>query len=593
FLGHRRLSILDISDAGHQPMEYKQWIIVYNGEIYNFKDIKSDLIKLGYTFQTETDTEVILKSFDAWGRDAVSKFRGMFAFALWNTETNILTLCRDRMGVKPLYYYKDENIFLFASELKGITAYPGLNLDIDHDAVSRYLQVGYIKSPFSIYKNIRKVSPGCFLEVQSSGDLFEEKYWSLKDIECTKQDLTDEQVLQHANKLLVENCQLRMVADVPVGVFLSGGIDSSLVSAILTKDLGFQLKTFSIGFDQKDFDESTHAKQVAKYLQTDHHEWILGASDFLGAIDEFYSVYDEPYGDSSGIPTYLLSKFARKEVTVALSADGGDEIFGGYDRYNIAPNVYDKVKYLPFGVRDYFSNLLLNSNPKLVKSLYGLISGKKDNANLDWRLPKLLNLIGASSFVDCYSKSLTTVPDFILEKLHKTSRQFSLDEEKDWFNPECLLSSLGKIDAGSYLEGDILTKVDRATMAVALEGREPLLDHTLVEFGLSLPDHFKVREGKNKWILRSLLKSKIPSELIDRPKKGFGVPIHQWMTSHLKAVIVEMSNDKHFCEAFLFDASYLRRIINQYLNQRSFINPHFIWNLHMLYIWYKKNIAHA
>jgi asparagine synthase (glutamine-hydrolysing) len=593
FLGHRRLSILDVTTAGHQPMVFNNWVVVYNGEIYNFKAVKERLIALGHSFQTETDTEVILKAYETWGKDSVLHFRGMFAFALWNKTTKNLILCRDRLGVKPLYYYQDENIFLFASELKGITGFPGLDLEIDHSAVSRYLQVGYIKSPFSIYKRIRKLSPGCFLEVGPNKVTQQFPYWSLENINCVKKTLKEEEVLATANQLLIENCELRMVSDVPVGVFLSGGIDSSLVSAILTKDLGFKLKTFSIGFEQKDFDESSHAKQVAQHLATDHHEWILGANDFLGALDDFYDVYDEPYGDSSGIPTYLLSKFARKEVTVALSADGGDEVFGGYDRYAIAPKVYKKAALLPAALRNSFSKFMLNADPKFVRSLYNYISGTKDNANLDWRLPKLLNLIGASSFVDCYSKSLTTVPDFTLEKLHKTDRQFSLDGEKDWINPEYLISSLGKIDAGSYLEGDILTKVDRATMAVALEGREPLLDHTLVEFGLSLPDHFKVREGKNKWILRSLLKSRIPSELIDRPKKGFGVPIHQWMTSHLKAVIVEMSNDKHFCEAFLFDASYLRSIINQYLNQSSFINPHFIWNLHMLYKWYKKNIAHA
>jgi asparagine synthase (glutamine-hydrolysing) len=314
-------------------MEFNNWVVVYNGEIYNFKAVKNELISLGYSFQTETDTEVILKAYEAWGKDSVLKFRGMFAFALWNKITKNLILCRDRLGVKPLYYYHDENIFLFASELKGITGFHGLDLEIDQAAVSRYLQVGYIKSPYSIFKKIRKLSPGCFLEVEANKEVQVSSYWSLENISCEKHNLKDEEILATANQLLIENCELRMVSDVPVGVFLSGGIDSSLVSAILTKDLGFKLKTFSIGFEQKDFDESTHAKQIANYLDTDHHEWILGANDFLAALDDFYSVYDEPYGDSSGIPTYLLSKFARKEVTVALSADGGDEVFGGYNKY--------------------------------------------------------------------------------------------------------------------------------------------------------------------------------------------------------------------------------------------------------------------
>jgi len=593
FLGHRRLSILDVTTAGHQPMEFNNWVVVYNGEIYNFKAVKNQLISLGYSFQTETDTEVILKAYEAWGKDSVLKFRGMFAFALWDKITKNLILCRDRLGVKPLYYYHDENIFLFASELKGITGFPGLELEIDQSAVSRYLQVGYIKSPYSIYKKIRKLSPGCFLEVGTNREVQVSSYWSLENISCEKHNLKDEEILATANQLLIENCELRMVSDVPVGVFLSGGIDSSLVSAILTKDLGFKLKTFSIGFEQKDFDESTHAKQVANYLDTDHHEWILGANDFLAALDDFYAVYDEPYGDSSGIPTYLLSKFARKEVTVALSADGGDEVFGGYDRYAIAPKVYKKAKLVPAAWRNSFSKFMLNADPKIVRSLYNYISGAKDNANLDWRLPKLLNLLGASSFMDCYSKSLTTVPDFMLEKLHKSKKQFSLDEEKNWFNPDCLISSLGKIDAGSYLEGDILTKVDRATMAVALEGREPLLDHTLIEFGLSLPDHQKVRNGKNKWVLRTLLEKKMPTSLFDRPKKGFGVPIHTWMTTHLSSSILEMANNNDFHQKFLFDGVFFKKIIEQYLSQKSFINPHFVWNLHMLYMWYQKNLKNA
>jgi asparagine synthase (glutamine-hydrolysing) len=593
FMGHRRLSILDTSSAGHQPMEFNNWVIVYNGEVYNFISIKEELKLLGYTFETESDTEVIIRAFDHWGNDAVNRFRGMFAFALWNKSTQTLLLCRDRLGVKPLYYYQDENFFIFASELKAITKFPGIDLEIDHSAISRYLQVGYIKSPYSIYKKVKKLAPGTFLEINRNGLSSISKYWDLQSIKPGNLNESDEQVLEKANSLLLENCKLRMVSDVPVGVFLSGGIDSSLVTAILSKDLGYQLNTFSIGFDHKDFDESTHAKKIAEYLGTDHHEWILNDNDFLEALDKFYTLYDEPFGDSSGIPTYLLSKFAKSKVTVALSADGGDEIFGGYDRYRIASSAFDKFKYLPLLLRKKIAEFLLETNAKNVRSFFTSLNGTSDKADLDWRLPKLLNLLGAESLADCYTRTQTSIPNYLLKSLHLVPLQSTLEEEEGWIEKSSLFSSFGKIDVASYLEGDILTKVDRATMAVALEGREPLLDHSLVEFGLSLPDHQKVRNGKNKWVLRTLLEKKIPTSLFDRPKKGFGVPIHAWMTTHLSSSILEMANNNDFHQKFLFDGMVFKKIIEQYLSQKSFINPHFVWNLHMLYIWYQKNLKHA
>jgi len=593
FLGHRRLSILDTSGAGHQPMEFKCWVIVYNGEVYNFRSIRNELISLGYDFTTESDTEVILKAYDCWGKESVDKFRGMFSFALWNKTTKELILCRDRLGVKPLYYYNDDDYFIFASELDGIISFPGINLEIDQESVSRFLQVGYIKSPFSIFKKIKKVNPGCFINIDEDNHLTSSDYWSVSRIQTTDEVLSDDFVLQEANRILLESCKLRMVSDVPVGVFLSGGIDSSLVSAILSKDLHFNLKTFSIGFDQKDFDESSHAKKIAEYLGAEHHEWILTDKDFLDSLFDYYSVYDEPFGDGSGIPTFLLSKFAKESVTVALSADGGDEMFGGYDRYVIAKRVFDKIKLFPLGFRKQISKFLLNADPKKLRKLLGLVSGIKEKADLDWRLPKLFNLLSSQDLYDCYSKSHYFLPEYILKQLHLHPVENPFLEEKNLFASNNIISGFGKIDVSSYLEGDILIKVDRATMAVALEGREPLLDHHLVEFGLSLPDHFKIRDGKNKWILRTLLEQKLPKYLFDRPKKGFAPPLHKWLMTHLKNSIIEMSNNKSFHEAFLFDTKVFEGLVTQYLSGKSFVNPHFIWNLHMLYIWYQKKLKHA
>lgn len=587
YLGHRRLSIIDVSDAGHQPMMFKDWVIVFNGEIYNYEQITKELQEKGYTFNTHSDTEVILKAFDCWSYSSVDKFRGMFAFALWNVKTKKLLLCRDRVGVKPLYWYLKDNSFLFASELKSFHQFPTFDKEINDEAVSLYLQKGYIPSPYSIYKYSKKLIPGSFLEVDENLNIKTWKYWNVNDIKVDENiSLTDKEIISKAEGLIKESCDLRMVADVPVGVFLSGGIDSSLVTALLQKDSKERIKTFTIGFEDKDFDESSHAKKVADYLGTDHQELICTENDFLRVIDLLPEMYDEPFGDSSAIPTFLVSEMAKKQVTVALSADGGDEVFAGYDRYQLTKNVFGKLKYCPLSIREKVAKKLVKLNPKSIENISGFFL-KKPLKGLEWRIPKIANVLSANSLFNFYDRSSSNVPLNLLHSFHEVNPTYlqgeSLSTAKNTF-----YSSIGKIDVVNYMEGDILTKVDRATMSVALEGREPLLDHKIIEFGLSLPDQYKVRNGKGKWVLRELLYQHIPKELIDRPKQGFAIPVKDWLQHNLKSFMDELLEDKEFLKLFKFNQNELKRIVYSFYGNKILINPYLMWSLYSLYRWYLK-----
>lgn len=586
FLGHRRLSILDLSSAGHQPMIFGDSVIVYNGEIYNFAEIRDELKQFGFAFETETDTEVILKAYQKWGYGFVDSFRGMFAFAIWDKSEQKLLLCRDRLGVKPLHYYKKDGLFAFGSEIKSVSTIPALDLTIDQQAVSLYLQVGYIKSPNSIFKHIKKLEPGCFLEINQHGETKIWSYWDVESINFSTDHSSDEAMLEKTENLLRESCRLRMVSDVPVGLFLSGGIDSSLVTALLAKDTNATLKTFTIGFENPAFDESSHAKAVSTHFGTDHTEMKCTAGDFLSALDSYYEMYDEPFGDSSGIPTFLVSSLARQKVTVSLSADGGDEVFGGYDRYHSVSSMYDKIHKFPLGLRKLLAGQISTMSVSRFKAVLKILAKDFDANGLDWRIPKLLNGLKADSRFDFYRKTSMCIDGDELSRLHRSGTTDIFDAESMYFNNEFIFSSLGKVDVKSYLEGDILTKVDRATMKVALEGREPLLDHKLVEFGLSLPDHFKSRNGKNKWLLREILYRHVPREIVDRPKRGFAIPLKEWLQLHLVNSLDEMCNDSIFHEKFMLNPIVLKSILNRFISGKgAHVNPHFIWHLHVLYKW--------
>jgi asparagine synthase (glutamine-hydrolysing) len=593
--GHNRLSILDLSSNGHQPMRWKNWVIVFNGEIYNFKEIAQELVVEGYNFETTSDTEVIIKAIDFFGLEAVEKFRGMFAFALWNTHTQELILCRDRVGVKPLYWFNKNDTFLFASELKAFTRHPNFDKEIDQAAVSLFLQYGYIKAPYTIYKYAHKLLPGSFLKIDKLGEISVWKYWDVKKIYAKslteKHEKSEEDTLEECEKILSESFRLRMVSDVPVGVFLSGGVDSSLVCTLLQNKASAPIHTFTIGFDSKEYDESIHAKKIAEHLKTNHTQLHCDESHFNELISKMPEFFDEPFGDSSWIPTYLVCKLARQEVKVVLSGDGGDELFAGYPKYKATVDFYERLKKVPKIVKRGFSYMLGHTDSFLLRPISSLLNYKKD-PYFYWRTYKLSSTLSAESYPQFLDYASRFIMPSDLKKLHKFSDKAELNGRDSESKKDKTFSLLGMLDIESYLEGDILTKVDRTSMQVALEGREPLLDHKIIEYALTLSDNYKVREGKSKWILKEILYKYVPKELIERPKRGFGIPIEKWTKQNLKNEINGMLNDEGFFSTFLLDKKYVTEMIKKYFNRSSSnINPHFVWFLYTLYCWYKRWIV--
>jgi len=585
-LGHRRLSILDLSMAGHQPMYWKHWVIVYNGEVFNFKEVRALLEGEGYSFQTETDTEVILKAFKAWGMDMVQHFRGFFAFAIFNNQAKKLTIVRDRLGVKPLYWYWKDGLFLFASELKAFHQHPNFDKTISKKAVALYLQQGYIPYPNCIFEYAHKLPAGAYLEIDANQEVEVTKYWDIQEVyQKTPINRKSEQALEEElEALLTESFELRMVSDVPVGAFLSGGIDSSTVVALLQKKQGRQLKTFTIGFHNKEYNEAEQAKAVAKHLGTEHHEFYCTEDDFKEVIPLLPELYDEPFGDSSGIPTYLVSKMAREQVTVSLSADGGDEIFGGYTKYEITQNFYPKIKKMPSLLRGMLGHMGNNIDPLWLERNSHKIPVLNKYKNVSNKYPKLLNALKAKDTLDFFNISSTYISQADLHKL--LNRYESRYTTATKVQSDRLIAYLGMVDIDTYLEGDIMTKVDRATMAVALEGRDPFLDHKIVEFGMGLPDHLKIKGNNTKYLLRKVLYKYVPKELIERPKQGFSIPIQQWLMEALKDALLALKNDRDFAQALGLNQPFLQQMIDNFLHQRVYINPHFIWFLYTLHQWY-------
>jgi asparagine synthase (glutamine-hydrolysing) len=587
-LGHRRLSILDLSAAGKQPMFLEEWVIVFNGEIYNFAEIRQKLEKEGSQFETGTDTEVILKAFKAWGKKMVQEFRGFFAFAIFNQQTETLTLCRDRIGVKPMFWYWKDGLFMFASELKAFHEHPQFDKTICQQAVSLYLQQGYIPYPHCIFQHAHKLPAGAYLELDKKQEIKIEKYWDVQDVYANTAVSTASEAELEAEleQVLTEAFELRMVADVPVGAFLSGGIDSSIVTALLQKKQGRQLKTFTIGFHDEAYNEAKHAKAVAKHLGTDHQELYCTEQDFERVIPLLPEMYDEPFGDSSGIPTYLVSKMAREQVTVSLSSDGGDEIFGGYTKYEITQNFYPKIKRMPSLVRSVLKGGSSFVNPLWLERNSSKLPVLKNYKNISNKFPKLVNALGAKNALDFFNISSTYIARKDLKRLHghyqnRYETNLSIADQR-------LISYLGMVDIDTYLEGDIMTKVDRATMAVALEGREPFLDHKIIEFAMKLPDDLKIKGKDTKYLLRKILYKHVPRELIERPKQGFSIPIQKWLLSSLKEPLLSIKTDQDFFNTFQLESKEVQRIIDNFVQQRAYINPHFIWFLYTLHQWYNR-----
>lgn len=540
---HSRLSIIDLTESGSQPMTSRcgRYTVTYNGEIYNFRDLKYELESLGTKFAGSSDTEVLLESVRQWGiQGAVGRFNGMFAFALWDRDEKILHLVRDRLGEKPLYYGVQRGDFLFSSELKALKVHPSFRGELDQEALALFLRFAYVPAPLSIYKGIRKLPPGCIVSLRSPTDAPDPKrYWSLETAVLAGArnpfSGTEAEAAEGLKSLLLKSVESRMVADVPLGAFLSGGIDSSTIVALMQAQSKRPVKTFTIGFEESGFNEAVDARAVASHLGCDHTELTLGPTEALAVVPKLPSMYDEPFADSSQIPTFLVSRLAKNAVTVALSGDGGDEVFGGYNRYTLAPDIWRRVSWIPPGVRGVLAKILRRPSPSQWETALGPFA------------PMLARYGRQGTFGAKFHKAASVLemagPDDLYRKL------VSL-----WDNPRSLMVSPPEIralhgealpaagfiermiyqDTLTYLPDDILVKVDRASMAVSLETRVPFLDHRVVEFAWSLPIGFKARDGVGKRVLRRVLADYVPNRLIDRPKMGFGIPLAAWLRGPLQ-----------------------------------------------------------
>jgi asparagine synthase (glutamine-hydrolysing) len=579
-LGHARLSILDLSALGHQPMIFEHLRMVYNGEVYNFKEIREELLALGYTFLSDTDSEVILKAYHAWGIKAVDKFIGMFAIAIYDTTTLDLVLIRDRVGVKPLYYYFDGVDFVFASELKPIMEYKK-DLTISKKALHEFFQFGYISSNLSIFENCYKVPAGNYLTLNLKElTLKIEEYWSiLPFFEKPKFKKTEEELVDELEELLIDAFKYRMVSDVPVGVFLSGGVDSSIVAAILQKHHG-NIHTFTIGFNEEKYNEATFAKEVAEHLGTTHSEKFLDAEEAKEILKTFVDIYDEPFGDSSGIPTTLVSKMAKDAgVKVVLSADGGDEIFCGYERYWVVDKIGKKVFQIPKIVRKTLSLFMSLFSDKFISKIL-------KNELFKHRFIQIREVLYDDNWRDMYEKFVHTSKIYELKSLLGYS--WKIDEnsftvgKKD--NP---IQGMMLWDFHRYMVDDILTKVDRATMSVSIEGREPLLDHRIAEFMAQVPFEYKYKNGESKYLLRKVLERYIPKSMIDRPKKGFGIPMFEWFRGDLNVLFKEHFQKENIEKHGLLNFDYIEKEYKKLQDNRA-LNVNKLWYILVFEMWYKK-----
>ncbi len=545
--GFCRLAILDLTPEGHQPMlsASGRYVIAFNGEVYNFAPLRHELERVGHFFRGRSDTEVMLAAIEQWGLEAaVRKFIGMFAFALWDSHERKLHLVRDRLGIKPLYYGWLGSTFLFASELKAIRAHPEFHGEIDRGALALLMRHNYIPTPRSIYQGFYKLTPGTILTLRSSAekDASSLVYWSAR--ETAEKGLahpfygSEREAQEQLDLLLRDSIKLRMIADVPLGAFLSGGVDSSTVVALMQAQSDLPIKTFTIGFHEDQYDEAARAREVARHLGTDHTELYLSPREALDVIPKLPSMYDEPFADSSQIPTHLISRLAREQVTVSLSGDGGDELFGGYNRYFWGRTLWPGLRIFPVGLRALLAKLITGVSPeawtRIFSSMRSILPRGLRQTQAGDKLHKLAGILDAGSAEDLYR-------GLISHWSHPEEIVISGVEPKTRITDGSCQAALSDftlrmmyLDLISYLPDDILTKVDRASMAISLEARVPMLDHRLVEFAWSLPLSLKVRNGRGKHILRQVLYQYVPKELIERPKMGFAIPIDAWLRGPLR-----------------------------------------------------------
>ena len=586
--GHLRLSILDLSSAGHQPMisGNGRYTIVLNGEIYNFREIRTELIAHGIQFRSTSDTEVVLEAYALWGMAAVERFIGMFALAIWDRVEQRLLLVRDRAGVKPLYFFMHDGIFAFASELRGLQPFRAWPRDLDQAALGEFLQFGYIAGSRTIFRAVRVVEPGTWTSYSVSEGIRAGRYWDLESAATKVEVPPDERAAkEHLASLLQSACAYRLVSDVPVGVFLSGGIDSSLVTAMIARRLGADTRTYTIGFAEPAYDESQWARSVAEHLGTRHTSERLTMDEAERAVEGWGDLFDEPFGDTSAIPTLLVSRLARAEVKVALSADGGDELFGGYVNYSTIPDKIRALERVPAPLRRFMGHAMKSrGGAALATNILAMRSQGSVDKSED-RVRKLSEaLLGGNS---------TGV--FELAVSHNTPNQVQqLLGTRSASRPDLngasasLEEAMMSWDFHHYLPSDILVKVDRMTMRVGLEGREPLLDHRLAEFAFACPLRFRMGPSGSKHLLRSVLYDLVPRHLVDRPKQGFGIPLAKWMrTGRLNVHVRELLSRDSLWGSGLVEPAALKRAVEGFLSGAR-VDPHRIWLFVAFEFWRRK-----
>jgi len=584
-LGHRRLSIIDLSETGKQPMKYEHLWITFNGEIYNFREVKEELISLTHQFIGHSDTEVILHAFAEWGISCIDKFIGMFAFVIYDSKNDEIICVRDRAGVKPFYYYWSDGLFLFASELKAFHQHPQFKKEINFNAVAAFMQFGNVPTPHCIFNNCFKLKPGHYLKFSLLASQFSlHKYWDVYDsYNKPKLNISFEEAKIETEKILKSAFEYRMVSDVPVGIFLSGGYDSACVTALLQKDKAEKLKTFTIGVPDIGLNEAPYAKDVSKYLGTEHYEYECTQKEALNLIDDLPYFYDEPFADSSAIPTTLVCKMAKQQVTVALSADAGDEIFAGYNRYDYLMKYGKRLNDLPAFLR------------KGTAGMMGLVSADKipvlkNRYNFHNRYEKLKGLLkdpSPKNMMLNLSRQFDEreIIHLIKPKIELLDTAYLSDE----LNSSCYspLSYMMAIDYQTYLVDDILQKVDRASMTVSLEGREPFLDHRVIEWAAQLPDDYKYYKGSKKHILKEIVHKYIPKELMDRPKMGFAIPIENWLMNDLKEKVYYYLDEDKVKQQHIFESDVVQKMkMDFYSGKKEYANK--IWYLLMFQMWYEK-----
>ena len=589
-LSHRRLSIIDLSPSGNQPMisSNDRYVLTYNGEVYNYLEIAKQLNDKNISFKTHSDTEVILEAITHWGlKKSLGIFNGMFAFSLWDKVQKKLFLVRDRLGIKPLYWYFNKNDFAFASELKPLKVLPWIKFDLDYESISSFVRLNYIPNPHSIFKKISKIEPGTFLVINQTGKINIREYWSLKRVivnQNKKKPFVNEEIIENDLDFSVKT---QMRSDVPLGVFLSGGIDSSLIACLAQKNSKKKIQTFTIGFNDTEFDEAIYAKKIANALSTCHHEEYFEYSILKNLINSLGTIYDEPFADSSQLPTLLLSQITKKKVKVALSGDGGDELFGGYYRYFLAERykklIYDQpslFKFIILKLITFIPNKFWNFIGYLVPNQYG---GKQFGD----KLIKLSNLIINPDETSFHKRIISNVEDplkYVNSSREKKNNLFNKDIEKLFPN---IIERMQLIDTLTYLPDDILTKVDRASMYNSLEVRVPFLDNNVVKNSWRLKLEQKIKKNEGKIILKKILNKHIPKQLFNRPKMGFGIPLDKILTTELNFLIEDLIFSKEVKNQNIFKIAEYREKWKEHISGKR--NWQFLlWNFLVFQVWFEE-----